>query len=140
MGDAADKADPLTGSAPEPAFGTQSSYYKDAAALYADPKIRLHYPAELFERVYAFAGGPFSAALDVGTGTGQCAQQLASRYEQVNSVYTLLLQRFCNQSACKHFGCFRDLLQTHSVPLMELLDFILFLTNAESHANGGMES
>ena len=84
MGDAADKADPAPG--PAPAFGTQSSYYNDAAALYADPKIRLHYPAGLFERVYAFAGGPFSAALDVGTGTGQCAQQLASRYEKVDSV------------------------------------------------------
>ncbi|CAK0786550.1 hypothetical protein CVIRNUC_009763 [Coccomyxa viridis] len=81
MGDAAYKADPAPG--PAPAFGTQSSYYNDAAALYADPKIRLHYPAELFERVYVFAGGPFSAALDVGTGTGQCAQQLALKYEQV---------------------------------------------------------
>ena len=84
MGDAADKADPAPG--PAPAFGTQSSYYNDAAALYADPKIRLHYPAELFERVYAFAGGPFSAALDVGTGTGQCAQQLALKYQQVGAV------------------------------------------------------
>ena len=84
MGDAAGKASPAPG--PAPAFGTQSSYYNDAAALYADPKIRLHYPPELFERVYAFAGGPVSAALDVGTGTGQCAQQLALKYRQVGPV------------------------------------------------------
>ena len=86
MGEVADRSDPAPGPAPEPAYGTQSSYYNDAAALYADPKIRLHYPAELFERVYAFAGGPFSAALDVGTGTGQCAQQLALKYQQVGPV------------------------------------------------------
>ncbi len=104
MGDAAYKADPAPG--PAPAFGTQSSYYNDAAALYADPKIRLHYPAELFERVYVFAGGPFSAALDVGTGTGQCAQQLALKYEQVGPVTSTLaakvLQPFCMQVLKAH--------------------------------------
>ena len=66
-----------------PAHGAQAQYYNDAAALYADPQIRLHYPPELFQRVYAFAGPVTDAALDVATGTGQCARQLASRYQQV---------------------------------------------------------
>ena len=66
-----------------PAHGVQALYYNNAAALYADPKIRLHYPPELFQRVYAFAGPVTDAALDVATGTGQCARQLASTYQQV---------------------------------------------------------
>ncbi len=65
-----------------PLHGVQAQYYNDAAALYADPKIRPHYPSALFQRVYAFAGPVTDAALDVATGTGQCARQLASRYKQ----------------------------------------------------------
>lgn len=79
---------------PAPAFGAQAHYYDDAAAMYADPKIRLHYPSELFERVYAFAGGPYEAALDVATGTGQCARQLASKYKQVGPMEVTLTTVF----------------------------------------------
>lgn len=64
------------------AHGSQASYYDDSAALYADPKIRLHYPPQLYERVYAFAGPEVGVALDVACGTGQCARQLALRYKQ----------------------------------------------------------
>ena len=64
------------------AHGSQATYYDDSAALYADPKIRLHYPPELYERVYAFAGPAVEAALDVACGTGQCAYQLAKRYKK----------------------------------------------------------
>ena len=59
------------------AHGSQATYYDDSAALYADPRIRLHYPQKLYERVYAFAGPAAEAALDVACGTGQCAVQLA---------------------------------------------------------------
>ena len=64
------------------AHGSQATYFDDNAALYADPKIRLHYPPELYERVYAFAGPEAGTALDVACGTGQCARQLALRYKQ----------------------------------------------------------
>ena len=64
------------------AHGSQATYYDDSAALYADPKIRLHYPSELYERVYAFAAPSTETALDVACGTGQCAAQLAKRYKQ----------------------------------------------------------
>ena len=90
MGESADH-----GPAPAPAFGTQAHYYDDAAKMYADPKIRLHYPSTLFERVYAFAGGPFDAALDVATGTGQCAYQLASKYQQVGPMKGLAMKVVC---------------------------------------------
>ena len=83
----ADYAHPDTTSAPN--FGTQAHHYNDAAKLYADPKIRPHYPITLFERVYDYAGGPFDAALDVATGTGQCARQLASKYQQASSLKAL---------------------------------------------------
>ena len=73
-----EKTDPVT------AHGSDAKYYDDAAALYADPKIRLHYPPELFERVYAFAGLATDAAVDIACGTGQCARQLASRYKQAS--------------------------------------------------------
>ena len=62
--------------------GAKASYYGDEAALYADPKIRPHYPAALYERLFEFAG-PGTTALDVATGTGQCAHHLAQTYEQV---------------------------------------------------------
>ena len=77
------KTDPVT------AHGSDAAYYDDAAALYADPKIRLHYPPELFERIYAFAGPATDAAVDVACGTGQCARQLASRYKQASRFYHL---------------------------------------------------
>jgi hypothetical protein len=83
------------GPAPTPPFGTQAHYYDEAANMYADPKIRLHYPSTLFERVYAFAGGPFDAALDVATGTGQCAYQLASKYQQVGPIKFFAQKVFC---------------------------------------------
>lgn len=48
----------------------------DSAALYSDPQTRLHHPAELSERLYAFAGPAKDVALHVATGTGQCARRL----------------------------------------------------------------
>ena len=66
------------------AHGSQATYYDDSAALYANPKIRLHYPPELYERVYAFTGPAAGTALDVACGTGQCAAQLAKRYKQAS--------------------------------------------------------
>ena len=74
--------DATQGKAESAAHGSQAIYYDDSAALYADPKIRLHYPPELYERVYAFAGPAAETALDVACGTGQCAAQLAKRYKQ----------------------------------------------------------
>ena len=83
------------------AHGSQATYYDDSAALYADPKIRLHYPPELYERVYAFAGPSVEAALDVACGTGQCAYQLAKRYKQArNSVVTFHHGVGCIPYAC----------------------------------------
>ena len=96
---------------PAPSHGAQAQYYNDAAALYADPKIRLHYPPELFQRVYAFAGPVTAAALDVATGTGQCARQLASRYQQVGVPGSLSMMQpvSVSQSAAlrwtRHAGC-----------------------------------
>jgi len=72
---------------PVTAHGSDAAYYNDAAALYADPKIRLHYPPELFEQVYSFAGLATDAAVDIACGTGQCTRQLASRYKQASHFF-----------------------------------------------------
>ncbi len=63
--------------------GSQAEYYNNHAALYADPKIRPTYPPEIFNEVFQFAGSHTDVALDVATGSGQCARELATRYQQV---------------------------------------------------------
>lgn len=67
-------------------FGSQADYYNGHAALYSDSQIRPRYPPELFEMIFSFAGTGADSALDVATGTGQSARQLATRYQQVYSV------------------------------------------------------
>ena len=64
-------------------FGSQADYYSGHAALYSDSQIRPRYPPELFETIFSFAGTGADSALDVATGTGQSARQLATRYQQV---------------------------------------------------------
>ena len=76
------------------AHGSEATYYDDSAALYADPKIRLHYPPELYERVYAFTGPAAETALDVACGTGQCAAQLAKRYKQARHFFTNAILKY----------------------------------------------
>ena len=61
----------------------KEDFYGENSALYAEPSIRPVYPAELFELIYAFAGFRSGTALDVATGTGQCAQVLAETFSQV---------------------------------------------------------
>lgn len=63
--------------------GTQDCYGENST-LYADERVRPVYPDELFERIFTFAGSRSGTALDVGTGTGQCAQVLAKTFQQVN--------------------------------------------------------
>ncbi len=64
-------------------FGSQADYYSSHAALYSDPEIRPRYPPELFEAIFSFSGSSTDTALDVATGSGQSARQLATRYKQV---------------------------------------------------------
>jgi len=84
------------------AFGMQASYYDGNAGLYADPAVRPLYPPELYDRIYAFAGPACDAALDVATGSGQCARQLAQRYRQARPGRPARAQRPAEAVAQRH--------------------------------------
>ena len=61
------------------ATGTYHELFKHQAGAYAE--FRPEYPDELYGTVLAFADLPHKQlALDVATGTGQVAKELARRY------------------------------------------------------------
>ena len=64
-------------------YGNKSEFFSDAAKQYADPNIRPVYPPELYQRVYRFCSTKRDVALDVATGSGQCANELAKEFRQV---------------------------------------------------------
>lgn len=67
-------------------YGKDSDLYSKAAKLYADPSIRPVYPPELYQRIFSFIGSERGVALDVATGSGQCARELAKEFQQVNLI------------------------------------------------------
>lgn len=66
-------------------YGGDAKLFSNAPEQYADPGIRPTYPRELFQRIYTFCGPGRDLALDVATGTGQCAGELAKDFHQVET-------------------------------------------------------
>lgn len=77
-------------------FGRESNLFSDNAKLYANPNVRPVYSPELFERVYDFCEAPREVALDVATGSGQSAKELAKVFQQVRVRLLQILLEKCN--------------------------------------------
>lgn len=69
-----------------------SDLFAEGAKLYANPSIRPCYPTELFDKIYKFCGPNRGMALDVATGSGQCARELAKVFDQVDLSCSLSLR------------------------------------------------
>lgn len=68
-----------------------SHLFDSCAAAYA--AYRPHYPAELYERTYHFCGfqGKPQTALDIATGSGQAAVELAKKFVEARVLQLLCL-------------------------------------------------
>lgn len=66
------------------AEGNKAHLFGDARQAEAYKQYRPRYPPELFQAIYDYAGSaPTEIALDVATGSGQAAEELAKRYARV---------------------------------------------------------